>query len=152
MTIEKDKFHGISLYRLIKESIINIYYDKVSGAYIVDNSIAIYIKYSSSRMSPWIFTFSQENIKIVENLRDKYQTFTVLICNDDGICCLNVNELFLLITPGEVITKSVSVFRRKRESYSVNGTDGQLKYKISDSDFPKKILKSKLLLALDIAQ
>ena len=64
----------------------------------------------------------------------------VLLCNDDGICCLNFQEFSTIISiENENFPKWIKVQRQYGEKYAVSGSDGELKYKIGNSDFPQKI-------------
>ncbi|MFA5091433.1 MAG: hypothetical protein WC483_02275 [Candidatus Paceibacterota bacterium] len=66
--------------------------------------------------------------------------FIILVCNDDGICCLNWKEFSTIISVYNInYPKWIRVGRRKNEKYSVYGIDGELKHKIGNSDFPNKL-------------
>lgn len=64
----------------------------------------------------------------------------VFVCGNDGICCLEFDQFKRVLDYVHEDLENVSVCRRKKESYAVKGRDGELKGKISDSDFPKVIL------------
>lgn len=136
-------YYGSAIYRLISENCIhNIAYED-NNCFKVNNEFYIYLKYSTNRLTPWQFTFQPNHIKRVIDLKKKIdRLFIVLICNSDGICCLTFEELAKVIFIGENdIIKSVRISRPPREKYSVSGSDGKLKYKIGNSDFPKKCFR-----------
>ena len=75
--------------------------------------------------------------EIRKRIRDIY---VVLICSDDGICCLSFKELSQIVFIGDIDkSKNIRVSRSPREKYAVSGSDGELNYKIGDNDFPRKL-------------
>jgi len=135
-------FHGSALVRLVQDrrtSEIKLY--SGNNGYLVNNVAYIYLKHSSKRLSPWSFTFLPEHIKEIDEARKKIQNiYVVLICCDDGICCLNFKELSQIIFIGGFNkSKSIRISRSPREKYEVLGSDGRLNYKIGNNDFPRKI-------------
>jgi len=135
-------FHGTALVRIVQDKrAFGIKLYSGNNTYLVNDSACVYIKHSSKRLSPWVFTFLPEHIKDIDKIRkDLSNTYIVLICNDDGICCLNFKEFSQLVFVGSSNqTKWIRVRRSPREKYTVTGSDGELRYKIGDSDFPQKI-------------
>lgn len=136
-------FHGTALVRLVQDHRIHaIQSYKANHCYLVNSKSCIYLKHSTKRLSPWHFTFLPEHLsEIVEIHNNTKALFVVLICNDDGICCLNYQEVAQLIMVGNMgQTKWIRISRSTREKYTVSGTDGKLAYKIGNSDFPQKVL------------
>jgi hypothetical protein len=136
-------FYGSALVRLIHDSQtygIKLVMD--NNCYLINEKSYIYMKHCTKRLSPWSFTFSPEHIAEITNLYNEHKNiFVVLICNDDGICCLDFDELSQVIYFGTTnISKSIRVSRSPREKYAVSGTDGKLSHKIGDNEFPKKVL------------
>lgn len=137
-------FHGSALVRLIQDPRtygIKLY--QGNHCYLVNKKSCIYLKHSTKRISPWQFTFLPEHLSEITDIQNDIKTlFVVLICNDDGICCLDYQEIAQLILIGNMNqTKSIRVSRSTREKYAVSGTDGKLKYKIGNNDFPRKVLE-----------
>lgn len=135
-------FHGWALVRLIQDkrtSKVKLY--SGNNAYLVNDFACIYLKHSSFRLSPWLFTFMPKHIKEIQTIRkDIKNTYLVLVCNDDGICCLNYDEFSQLIFIGDFDkSKNIRVSRPPRKKYLISGTDGKLSYKIGNNDFPRKI-------------
>jgi hypothetical protein len=89
--------------------------------------VAVHIKHSSKRLSPWSFSFSIEQLREFVTLRRQAESvWLVLVCGPDGIVTLSLEE-FVSITgsrPGGVA--SVRVDRGRREMYRVNGNEGEL--------------------------
>jgi hypothetical protein len=141
---EFEFFHGIVFARLLHgtQRLVSIraFDPESNAAYVVDDSIGIYIKYSSKRMTPWRFTFSPEHQREIEQLRGSItKVFIVLVCNDDGVVCLNYAELKTLLDDQDENHQWISATRRKREMYSIEGSNGRLEFKVGKADFPDKL-------------
>jgi len=135
-------FHGSALVRLVQDSrTFGIKLYSGNNGYLVNNIAYIYLKHSSNRLAPWSFTFLPEHIKEIEEIRKKIQNvYVVLICSDDGICCLNFKELSQLIFIGDFNkSKHIGISRSPRGKYGASGSDGNLNHKIGNRDFPGKI-------------
>ena len=137
-------FHGSALVRLIQDHRTHgteLY--KGNHCYLVNKKSCIYLKHSTKRLSPWHFTFLPEHLSEITDIHNSTGAlFVALICNDDGICCLDYQEVSQLIMVGNMDqTKSIRVSRSTRQKYAVSGTDGKLSYKIANSDFPQKVLR-----------
>ena len=67
------------------------------------------------------------------------KVFLLLVCSDDGVVCLGSSELQQLLENHHKPIEWISATRRKREMYSVKGSDGELDFKVGQSDFPGKL-------------
>ena len=137
-------FHGHALVRLIQDPRthgVELY--SGNQCYLVNQKSGIYLKYSTKRISPWQFTFLPDHLNEIATIESKIKSlFLVLICNDNGICCLDYQEIAQLLLVGNMDqTKSIRVSRSTHEKYAVLGSDGKLKHKIGNSDFPGKVLE-----------
>ncbi len=139
-------FHGAAIIRVIHhESFRSIkVYDENNCSYLINEVAGMYIKYSQKRLAPWHFTFSGDHIHEITEMDGRLeQAYVVLVCNEDGICCLNWHEFTTVISiENKSSPKWIAVSRMKGEKYFVRGSDGELKHKIGNSDFPKKIYHS----------
>lgn len=145
MAREFEFYHGAALIRLIhnyKNTNVEQYSTSTSNAsYVIDDKVGLYLKYSSSRLSPWVFTFKQEHIKEIEAMKEILtDVFTVLICGRDGMACLSYLELKLALGNEYGSTEWLKAARRVREKYAISGSDGKLKTKIGDNEFPAKVI------------
>jgi len=112
-----------------------------NASYVIDNKVAVYIKYSTKRMSPWHFSFEVRHNTEIKGLCSRYQdTIILLVCRDDGVAGITVDEYNAIVDHDERTTKWISVVRRPREKYSVKGPCDTLPYKIGMTDFCEKIL------------
>lgn len=142
MSYEFEFYHGVALCRLIHDgrvTAIKLYSKENNSAYVINDGIGIYLKYCTKRMSPWQFTFSKVHCDEIFGMIEKFRnTFLVLVCQDDGIACLNANEIKMVLDHSANKTQGISVARRPREKYGVSGKSGRLNYKFSDN-FPVDI-------------
>jgi len=138
-------FYGSALVRLIHDS--RTYGVKLyngNNCYLINEKSCIYMKHSTKRISPWSFTFMPEHMAEIAGLYIQNKNlFVALICNDDGVCCLSYDELAQVIFFGNIgQSKFIRVSRSPREKYTVSGSDGKLRHKIGDNDFPRKLFES----------
>lgn len=144
MIKEFEFFHGVVFARLLHgtQRLVSIraFNPNSNAAYVVDNTIGIYIKYSSKRMTPWRFTFSPEHRTEIEQLRaSMLEVFVVLVCSDDGVVCLSYDELKRILSDQDAGHQWISATRHKREMYSIEGSSGRLEFKVGKDDFPSKL-------------
>lgn len=136
-------FHGSALHKLVQSKLCNSIQSvpNNNSAYLINNSKCIYLKHSEKRMSPWRFTFSLSNAQEIFRLYNKFNNiFNVLVCSDNGICCLNFDEFKRIISLEDTFfPKWIAVSRNKGQKYSVVGSDVKIRYKIGNSDFPRKL-------------
>jgi hypothetical protein len=112
-----------------------------NASYIINNKVGIYIKYSTKRMSPWQFSFlKRHQDEILDMKKTIGKVFLILVCKDDGIVSLSFEELKQILDENHSNAEWIIASRNKRKMYSVRGSDGTLKFKISRREFPEKIL------------
>lgn len=141
-------YHGLVFARILhgtQQSLCLRPYHSISNAsYVVNDTIGIYIKHSSKRLTPWRFTFAKHHQKEIDHLQDVFKSvFLILVCSDDGVACLSYNELNLILSCQNDTIEWISVSRHKREMYSIKGSNGSLDFKIGKGDFPKKLFSAK---------
>jgi len=124
-------YHGVVLRQIICQN-LGVLITQFDFAGRVDSfrlgsDCAIHIKHSTSRMSPWIFTVSTDNLKEIIELQKRVRyVFFVLVCGFDGIVTLPIAE-FVQVSearPGGAVPIRVS--RGRKEMYSVSGNLGTL--------------------------
>jgi hypothetical protein len=145
MIREFEFYHGAALTRLIHGGTA-VSIERYSGlggnaAYVINNRVGLYIKYSANRLSPWTFTFKEEHQDEISEMKSVLNdVFVALVCRDDGIACLNYAELKFILDDQHEEVEWVRVSRRPREKYAVTGSDGKLKTKIGDNEYPSKVV------------
>jgi len=137
-------YHGLVFARILhgtqRPLSLRPFQSASNAAYVVNDSIGIYIKHSAKRMTPWRFTFRKEHQKEIDFLKASFEkVFLVLVCGDDGVVCLSYTELKRILDNQHGLIEWISATRHKREMYSVKGSNGELDFKIGQSEFPNKM-------------
>ncbi len=146
MINEFEFFHGVVFARILhgvdRSISLRLFHSNSNASYILDDSIGLYIKHSGKRMTPWRFTFQNEHQAEIDLLRSRCkEVFLVLVCNEDGIVCLNYAELKEILDDQHDPIEWISATRHKRQMYSVKGSDGKLDFKIGQNEFPAKLFR-----------
>ena len=141
MNKDLEKYHGLVILKIIRMNPFSInFLKKNANSYVMNDKIGLYIKHSSRRVSPWVFTFKKEHQDEISFLEAQYDAvFICLVCHNDGVVCLNFKELKFILDYNHA-DEWVRVSRRPGEKYSIHGSDGKLKNKKGNSEFPKIIL------------
>ncbi len=144
MIKEFEFFHGLVFARIIHHTQrplhIQAFQSVSNSSYVLNETIGVYIKYSSKRMTPWRFTFTKEHKDEIDLMKASLRNvFLLLVCNDDGIVCLSYSELKEILDNQRDPIEWISATRHKREMYAVKGSNGELNFKIGQNDFPEKL-------------
>ena len=137
MIDEYEFYHGAVLRNIIVESKIpvTIKVDDIKGrvdSFVINDRVAIYIKHSAKRLTPWQFTFSRDNVEELVELDRKYESlFVCLVCDSDGIVVLSPDEFLKITGPSNSEVYGIRLDRTKRSMYSAFGNDGKLEYKLA---------------------
>jgi len=138
-----DKFeyyHGAALVRLMDDERCRAVNKRGLLGYVVNNKIFVFLKYTTKTRSPWGFAFDQEDIDRCLKMEEEYKDVVLgLVCGGDGICALHWHEAKELLgsNPGRI-----AAGRKHNHSYSVWGTAGEWKRKISVSRWPLILFES----------
>lgn len=135
MLREYELFHGAILRSILIEANrpLDLRVDDTSGrvnSFVINGKIAIYLKHSERRLSPWGFTFTMDHIEELVTLKNKYtQLFIGLICWRDGVVFISP-EQFLILTEGSESNQHwIRAKRSKRHMYLITGSAGPLERK-----------------------
>jgi hypothetical protein len=144
MIKEFEFFHGLVFARILhgtqRPLSLKPFQSVSNASYVVNDTIGIYIKYSSKRMTPWRFTFKREHQEEIDLMKSQFENvFLLLVCNDDGVVCINHFELKQILDNQLDPIEWISATRHKRQMYAVKGSNGKLDFKIGQNDFPEKI-------------
>jgi len=136
MIRENDRFHGAALGLIIDSWGGPLHVKRITvvggGAYEIDDRSVIYLKYSTARLSPWNFTFHPEHWEALDELSSNYDTCVVgLVCNQDGVAGLNLDELQAIRPLRTQRALGVAIRREPRHLYSVSCGRNALPYKVS---------------------
>ena len=135
MIDEYEFYHGAVLRAVVVECglPIEITVDDKMGrvdSFAINRNVAVHIKHSEKRMSPWQFTFSRDNIEELIELDAKYRSlFICLVCGTDGFLCVSPEEFLTITGPAKSDTYWIRVARPRNKMYEVAGNDGKLDYK-----------------------
>ena len=153
----EDQLHGAVISRLItsissySESIsVNLEIGKSSSMYtlnIFENQtrknlkIGVHVKISKKRLSPWRYTFDQNNQEDIMDLAlSTDELFIIFVAGLDGFAALSYNELKKILDDNFDDSEWVSVSRKIRQSYRVDGKDSSKKIVLPKNVFPAKVL------------
>ena len=136
-------FHGAVIIRAVRDASYKslLVYQGNLSSYVINGSSGVYVKYSKKKLPPWSFTFSEEHVGEVAEMNDCLgRVYIALACDEDGVCCLDWDEFRTVISvESKSYPKWISVSRMRGEKYSVKGSEGKLKHKIGNADFPRKV-------------
>ena len=128
-------YHGTVLVDLLCSIEGGIHISEYRGegrrcSYIIGSYVGIHIKHSTQRLEPWQFTFTKSNLIEISRLcKSCKDVFIIFVCRTDGLVCLSISELTLLLTAKQSDQAWIRVSRRKGKWYSVFGGAGELPYK-----------------------
>lgn len=138
---ELEQYHGVVLARLVRSARPVRLSVSSRSAYVINDRIGLYIKYSTNRMSPWAFSFSRTHQEELAQLTSSMEaTFIALVCGSDGIACLSQTELSRVLDDDFRAVEWVKASRRPREKYVVRGSDNRRGFKVADREFPSKVV------------
>lgn len=146
---EFEFYHGVVFANILHSTneriAIEPYPTPSNSSYVLNQSIGLYIKYSSKRMSPWSFSFRKEHQdEILRMKEDLGEVYVVLVCNEDGFVTLSFSELKAVLNEVHEEVESISVWRSPREMYLVKGSDGKLPFKVARNELSRKLLSTKI--------
>ncbi|AAQ00317.1 MULTISPECIES: hypothetical protein [Prochlorococcus] len=102
--------------------------------------IGLFLKHSRKRISPWRFTFRKKNQEEIETLvKENDYLFVLLITDQEGVAVIDYQLLKLLLDDHFDDSESISVSRKLRENYRINGSNGKLNKALPKNTFPKAI-------------
>ena len=138
MINEFKAYHGAAFAELIDESSVPITLFRPdlsnNAIYILNDSIGLFVKHSTKRISPWRFSFQIDHVKSVAKLTQKHEVvFMVLICGRNSIAVINIEEIKTLLSLGKPEASWVSVKTSHNTMLTVEGSAGSLKRKIRKS-------------------
>lgn len=157
----EEQLHGVAILRLIEElgkslPFVSVRLQRgvsrsayiftltdVSGSYrSASISVALYLKSSRKRRTPWRFAFHRIHQEELNRLKSENDVVYVgFICGDDGIAAIDFRTLKLLLDDEFGDQETVAVRRNPGEMYWLTGSDGSLKNAVSRSGFPVEIVE-----------
>jgi hypothetical protein len=101
-------YHGAALIQIAEHpqftaiNSLKLKAKPLRSAYVINNEIAIYLKYASESVDPfseYVFTFTKQHLKELSQIKKRVDKFFLaLVCVEDReICCLSYEDLVELI-------------------------------------------------------
>jgi hypothetical protein len=142
-----EQYHGAAIARLIRveESVaIKVRaHAQCRSAYVLDDRVALYVKYSTNRLSPWTFAFKIVHQEEIASLRAEFDdALVVLVCGFDGVACLSGVEYEKVLDDDPRSGEWIRVARSPRQKYSITGSDERRVCKIADNEYPAKVFRA----------
>ena len=127
---ETARYHGAFFSLLLEKLEAPVALQRIrtagSGYYLIDEAIAVCLKWSSKRTGPWTFNFATSHRQTLQQLQRTYgEVFVCLICGRDGIAGLSFEEVTQVLVSGSEEQQCISVRRRLRSMYEIGGPDGK---------------------------
>lgn len=137
MSIQKQEFYeGAALHALLRKNpTATVKYD--DPYFVINDSIFVYIKYSTATRSPWAFTFTQVEHDMLTSVDEsKLPARIGLVCGSNGIVALTLSDYESIVGRAAAPLR-VSCARSHRSQYAVWGPDGEVAGKISPSEWTR---------------
>lgn len=136
MAIKKQEFYeGAALHMLARAGgIAGIRYE--APFFLLNDHLAIHVKYSAKGRSPWAFTFTADEQMILQRYASKRKIVIGLVCGSDGVASLDYDAYRSIASPKKSAIH-ISCYRKHGEHYEVNGPDGTLDRKVAPSSWTK---------------
>lgn len=139
MAIQKNEFYeGAALHQLARGSdTLRIRHDP--PFFVVNDTLLIYLKYSTKGRSPWGFTFGREEQALLVTRANDCPIVIGLICGADGIAAVEFDWYRCIAAPRKCAVH-ISCARKHGHHYQVAGPDGTLDRKVSPSLWQRMLL------------
>lgn len=105
--------------------------------YVVNDVVGLQIRYSTARLRPWGFSFSQAHLNQLRSLLQIYPaTFAVLVCHTDGFVTIGAEQLLASCRNDGDGQAWFRVNRKKREMYQLFGPAGEFPLRFRTTSEP----------------
>lgn len=130
MGIKKQEFYeGAALHLLVRGGrVSNIRYRP--PLFVVNRKLCVLLKYSTKVQSPWGFSFTALEQRLLRGVAAEFPTAIGLICAADGVVAINY-DVYAGIAPAKETTVHIACYRNHGEHYDVRGPEGWLDKKIA---------------------
>jgi hypothetical protein len=137
MIREYQFYHGALLHEIVVEAgcEIRIVLRDFHGrpdAYLINGKVGVLIKHSKARLTPWVFTFSEDHLLELQKLREVAKVcFVVLVCDEDGFVAVRDADLIGILAADRSTSVSVRVDRAPRKMYRISSSGNALDRKVA---------------------
>lgn len=134
MAISKQEFYeGAALHRLVRGGKVErLRYD--APFFRVNDRMSVLLKYSTRSRSPWGFTFTTDEQRLLKRQEAGLRLVIGLVCGADGVAAFSYEALGRIIGTSERAAH-VSCYRKHRERYEVTGPEGALANKVAPAEW-----------------
>ena len=140
---EQDFYYGAALSQISEYASLATV-SKVKGEdglFRINKDKHLLIRYSTVAEGEWRFSLRVVDVGAIARHFDTGNFFVALVCGGSTICLLTKDDLAVLIDPFTPEPQWLSVSFDFGKQMQVNGTKGQLRYKIPHNAFPKNIFE-----------
>ena len=136
MAIKKQEFYeGAALHLLARTGrLSSVRY--MTPFFLLNDQLAVLLKYSTKGRSPWGFTFTPEEQQLLQGKASKSKIAIGLVCGADGVAGISY-DAYLSIAVLRKSALHVSCYRQHGEHYEINGPDGALSKKVAPSNWQR---------------
>jgi hypothetical protein len=134
MAIRKQEFYeGAALHILARKGVItSIRYD--APLFWVNERLYLLLKYCTKTRSPWGFTFTPDEQRILAHKRMQANIVIGMICGGDGVAAISFDQ-YCEVVSDHATSVHIACYRAYDEHYEVNGPKGTLGGKIAPADW-----------------
>jgi hypothetical protein len=127
-------YHGAAVIPVLEDSRCRSIRKLGTLGYVVNDDTFLFIKYTTKARSPWRFTFDQEDIDRCTRMSGEYGRLVFgFVCGGDGVCAVDWTQGSELLG---MKPSWLAAARKHNHSYSVWGSNGELKRKVSLKRWP----------------
>jgi len=158
--LEQHQYHGAAalyLWTELSDQVPNAHFHFAKGvsrsSYILTGIVpktlgkgrtiraGVFVKYSTKRLTPWRYSFKLADQEEIQQLHNTYgEVFVVLVNGDDGIACLDFNNLKVILDEHHEEQEWVSISRKPRQNYRVAGNDGSHERPLPMNSYPQVVV------------
>jgi hypothetical protein len=129
LTYEFERYYG-TVFTSLFEEVSDVRIKKISNndsAYILNESLGLYIKHATARISPWSYSFRTNDFAVIDQLElETTEIAFGLVCGFHGVCLISSQDLKVAggVFQGDALRITVRTMRGG--SWKVSGTAGEL--------------------------
>ena len=130
---KRDFYEGAALFLLARNIAIgSIRYE--APCFVLNETLVVYLKYSTKGRSPWSFTITTDEHEILETRSSQLKVVVGLVCGADGVAAVAYPSLAAITGPSNSAAH-LACYRRHNEHYRISGPLGELPRKVAPSDW-----------------
>jgi hypothetical protein len=136
VAIKKEAFYeGAALHVLARAGrVTSVEYE--APFFRLNNNTLTHLKYCTKSRSPWSFTFTADEQRLLHSKARDSRIIVALICGADGIAALPYQDYVTVASPRPSAVH-IACYRQHGKYYQVRGPDARLVSKISPSNWQR---------------